>query len=430
MAKENTLGVLELNDSGLKLLQGSQVLLDSPGFALVSDKQLLVGKPARLQAKLHPLQSQNKFWQRMDTEAITSQNPKCRHHADLIFEHLQTIKNTHKHIENLVLALPAHYSQTQLSLLMGIGQHCQLNIIGLVDTAVASLSSRAVVGRHYFIDLHLHQALISQVDVDGEVRNSRIEAVPEAGLNACQDLCVRLIAEQFIQQTRFNPLHKAETEQELYNQLETTLQACQQQGESTLELAGYKAKITLQMLEDNTHALISKINRKMGNYSGQLFITERCNNLPGFAKAFPQAIVLSSEQLSDNIHQHSQAIVGSADGLQLVASLPANKQIPEPRQQAAATHLLWQHQAHPVNQTLHINKTQNKPLSELHDPSSICAIKRFPGGLKICDIQADTTMVNGKSATEGQSLISGDQIEVASLPHPFTVISVVGKHGA
>lgn len=430
MELEKAPTIFELNDSGLKLLRGKQVLMDSPGFAQVSDKQLLVGKEARRQARLHPLQTHNQFWQRLDTEPLNSKNPKCRHHADLVFEHLQAIKKNHNDVHDIVMALPAHYTNKQLSLLLGIAQHCHFNVIGLVDTAVASLAAQVTQGRHCFIDLQLHRALINQIDVDDKVSSTRIEAVPGAGLAACQDMWANLIAEQFIQQTRFNPMHKAETEQQLYNQLHTVLQRCQQQGETIFELAGHRVNISLQLLEDKTVTLLEKILNRTGNYSGQLFISERCYSLPGFSQVFPQAISVSSQDIADNIHLHQEAIIGAPESLQLISSLPANQRALKTPQRKSATHLLWQHQAIPVGAMLYIANKPDQALNATSGPSDVCRIKPKQGNLEISDIKADSLQINGQDASEGQQLIPGDQIKVASLPHSFTVINVVDKHGA
>ena len=423
--------ILELNDSGLRLMQGGRLLLESPGIALVSEKQCLLGIEALQQSKLHPLQTHSQFWQALDSEPLGSSNPKCRHQADLVFEHLQAIKALHSDVGNLILALPAHYTKAQLSLLLGITQHCQLTIVGMVDTAVASVVTQAEAGRHCFIDLQFHQALVSQIDVGQEVRNTQIESIPGAGLLACYDAWANLIVEQFIQQTRFNPLHSATTEQLLHNQLDDFLQRCQHDGEATLELAGHKTTIALKTLADKTKTLLQKIAARTGHYSGQLYMTERCHSLPGVAEVFPQAIAVTSLQLANNIYHHEQAIVQKPNGLKLITGLPASAGItPRVEDNKNATHILWNHQAFPVNSGLNIIANASKPIAELERAdNAICTISPLKSSLSIKDIQDDGLLINGKKVTEGQTLVSGDQLKIPTLPHTFTAISVVPADG-
>ena len=424
--------ILELNDSGLRLLQGERLLLESPGIALVNEKQCLLGAEALQQSKLHPLQIHNQFWQGLDSEPLGSGNLKCRHQADLVFEHLQAIKALHGDINNLILALPAHYTKAQLSLLLGIAQHCQLTIVGLVDTAVASVATQAEAGRHCFIDFQFHQALVSQIDVGQDVRNTQVESIAGAGLLACYDLWANLIAEQFIQQTRFNPLHSAASEQLLHNQLDDFLQRCQRDGEATLDLAGHKTTVALKTLADKTKTLLHKIAAHTGHYSGQLYMTERCHSLPGVAEVFPQAIAVTSLQLANNIYHHEQAIVQKPNGLKLIASLPASAGIkPGAKGKKNATHILWNHQAFPINSGLNIIDNASKPFAKQSGgDDAICTISAMENALAIKDIQGDGLLINGKNVIEGQSLVTGDQLKIPTLPHTFIAISVVPADGA
>jgi len=430
MSVANT--ILELNDSGLRLLQGGRLLLESPGIALVNEKQCLLGVEALQQSKLHPLQTHSQFWQNLDSESLGSSNPKCRHQADLVFEHLQAIKALQGDMSNLILALPAHYTKAQLSLLLGIAQHCQLAIVGLVDTAVASVANQAEAGRHCFIDFQLHQALVSHVDVGQEVSNAQIETVPGAGLLACYDAWAHLIAEQFIQQTRFNPLHSAATEQLLHNQLDDFLQRAQRDGEATLELAGHKTTLALTTLAATSKTQLEKIAAQTGHYSGHLYMTERCHSLPGVAEVFPEAIAVTSVQLANNIEHHEKTIVQKPGGLKLIGSLPARAGIaPRVESKKTATHILWNHQAFPVNTGLSIVNDASAPIvRQAQDNEGICAIAPLSGALCIKNIQADGLLINGKKASEGQTLVSGDQLKIPTLPHAFIVISVVPSDGA
>jgi len=430
MSMVNT--ILELNDSGLRLMQGGRLLLESPGIALVNEKQCLLGAEALQQSKLHPLQTHSQFWQSLDSEPLGSGNPKCRHQADLVFEHLQAIKALQGDINNLILALPAHYTKAQLSLLLGIAQHCQLTIVGLVDTAVASVAKQADAGRHCFIDFQLHQALVSHVEVGQEVQNTRVESVPGAGLLACYDAWANLIAEQFIQQTRFNPLHSAATEQLLHNQLTDFLHRAQRDGEATFELAGHKTTLALKTLADKSKIQLEKIAAHTGHFSGHLYMTERCHSLPGVAEMFPQAIAVTSAQLANNIEHHEQTIVQKPGALKLIASLPASTGVrPRSEGKKTATHILWNHQAFPVNTGLSIVNNASTPIvRHSQDNQAICAITPQSGALSITKIQEDGLLINGKSASEGQTLISGDQLKIPTLPHAFIVISVVPSDGA
>ncbi len=419
------LSILELNDSGLKLLHGQQVLSESPGIALIADKDLTLGKQAQAQARLHPLKMQSQFWQRLDTESLSNANPRCRHHGDLVFEHLKMLKQQHPELAEIILALPAYYKPEQLSLLLGIAQHCDIQIKGLIDTAVASVSTQASQGRHYHIDMQLHQTLVSQIDVNDTVNNTHIEAVPNVGLASFNEAWAKMIAEQFIQQSRFNPLHDASTEQEVYNHLGKALEQCQKDGEVELEFSGKQASIKLQHFEETSTRFFNDIKRQLGTVSGQLFIHERVNSLPGFAAAFPQALSVDSQQLAKNIERHHALIQSTPDALKLVSSLPAERarQISQSRQ--TATHLLWQHSAHPIGDCVYLSDKAEQALSQTASGQELCRIDSRSGRVEISQIKNGSVLINGKTAVDKQQLIAGDEIKVAQLPFPFTAIRVM-----
>jgi hypothetical protein len=69
------------------------------------------------------------------------------------------------------------------------------------------------------VDLHLHRAIVSAVDAGDSLRRERVETAPHAGMAALHDAWMRLISRTFVRQTRFDPLHQAATEQELFDLL-------------------------------------------------------------------------------------------------------------------------------------------------------------------------------------------------------------------
>jgi hypothetical protein len=87
---------------------------------------------------------------------------------------------------------------------------------GMVDSAVAAASHGAPGERLLHLDLHLHRTVMTELSIGDEVVRGRVEAGERSGLVAIQDALARRVAELFLRDTRFDPLHAAETEQRLY----------------------------------------------------------------------------------------------------------------------------------------------------------------------------------------------------------------------
>ena len=236
-----SLGIIELNDSNIQLSQDDRQW-SSPGYALATADEVLIGEAARQQARLMPLSAFNQFWHRLSLEATSSANHRVRHHADLAYFQLSDLAQQAGECDEVVLAVPGNFSADQLSLLLGIARECPFNAVGLVDCAVAALAPEVGQGRYLHVDIQLHQVVISEVEVDSEARLAKTEPVPEAGLETLYGHWARMISDQFIQQTRFDPLHTAEAEQQLYNHLSAWVAEAGE--DQQLELAGHKIALT------------------------------------------------------------------------------------------------------------------------------------------------------------------------------------------
>ena len=56
---------------------------------------------------------------------------------------------------------------------------------------------------------------LPSLEVSGAVKRTAVKVIDDVGLLAIQDKCVNHIADLFVQQSRFDPLHHAATEQAL-----------------------------------------------------------------------------------------------------------------------------------------------------------------------------------------------------------------------
>jgi hypothetical protein len=106
-----------------------------------------------------------------------------------------------------------------LGLFLGIAGELKLPVVALVDAAVAATR------RHYkdavpvHIDMGLHATTLTRLSQPGQAQLERVEVLQDSGIYALYDIWLNVLAEAFVQQSRFDPLHTAETEQMLLNNL-------------------------------------------------------------------------------------------------------------------------------------------------------------------------------------------------------------------
>ena len=63
-------GLIELNDSGINVSVDGKNMLQSPGYAVLDGKRLLLGTEAMNNARLLPRWTNTRFWQQLDTNPL------------------------------------------------------------------------------------------------------------------------------------------------------------------------------------------------------------------------------------------------------------------------------------------------------------------------------------------------------------------------
>lgn len=208
--------MLDIHDLGVGLI-GSDPHVRSPGYASLEGKELIFGDPARAVFRLHPGRSANQFWRDLNTQKVAASFPGVRHQADLVWNHLNRFDKTELSNIDLV-TLPSHYAKDQIALLSGILQSLEVSASLLCKRSLlmASLYPEA----EYQIDYQLHQLVVTKIERSkDEISCGEMVEYPGLGLLGCCDVLLKGIQAKFIDKTRFDPLHHAETEQQLFNQL-------------------------------------------------------------------------------------------------------------------------------------------------------------------------------------------------------------------
>ncbi len=259
---------IELNDTGIEAVSdsdpGTEAISPSPGVVVLDGETLLTGRKAASRARLKPRWTYDRFWEELDEAPLPRPFPRTLRRADLAHAHLEEIwESTRERANDVVLAIPGCFSHEQLGLVLGIARACGMPVTGMIDSSVASStlpglsdqgSNPTPVAVH--LDLHLHRTVATRVErnhqVRGEVKRGRIEVNDNVGLVTLFDAWVRLIAQVFIRTTRFDPLHRGESEQALYLRLPGWLDELRREDKTTLVMEaggkGHSIEITREQI--------------------------------------------------------------------------------------------------------------------------------------------------------------------------------------
>lgn len=418
-----TAALLDLNDSNLQLWHKGQAV-QSPGYALLDGKQYTFGSAARSAARLRPRDINTRYWWQLNTEGLRPALGPARHSADLVHAHLLDIYQQAGKPGELVLAVSGSMQRDQLALLLGIVEQCPFDAVGLVNRSVAlgALYSPAGdgTGSVYHLEIQLHQAVISELAGSSDrVEMRRAIPLPGCGLLQLQERLVEIIAAAFVRQTRFDPRRKADSEQQLYDALPSTLQSLGKAPETNIEVMGYRARINRTELQPAGGLLLTSASEAMGvlRPDDRVIADPLAGLLPGLMEQLPRAQLVGNRDLSEAVEQHIENLVQNGEELHFVTSLPrldsrttadrvdglsdASAELPAAGETPVSRHTTPSH--------LLVNAVAT-PLS----PAGVA----LSGELELYCQQGnwmlrgeDAVQVNGENYNSGQVLHCGDKIE-------------------
>ena len=344
---------IEISDVGLIAVGDSGILgPPSPGYALLERRRVVTGEQALRAARLKPRFVSHRHWDRLSQQPVGRPFPRRSTHADLVHAHLSTfwaevvaLLQQPSVGVSVLLAVPGSYSHEQLGLLLGIARACDIPVAGLVDAALASLGGSVLatsMSRQTLLhlDIHLHHALWSVIEpraaeLGQRPARTRIEALEEVGLLQLQRRWLQFVADRFVRQTRFDPLHDGASEQDLFDRLPGWIHEIDTAGSAILSLdSGARARgveVTASQLAAATQGeldiLVAAAARLRGEAGdGVVVLSSRAARIPGLVASLAQlagsdAVLLPQGAAAIGALAHREQIESPGDQLQLVLEL-------------------------------------------------------------------------------------------------------------
>lgn len=436
-----SLAVFNINDAGIQLSLEGELLRTSPGYAVLDNNSLLIGETASEQAKLLPRWTNTRFWSQLDTNPLSSGTSRIRHHADLAFAHLEDLWRTvSDQCENTIVVVPGYFSNEQLSLLLGLAKECQMPIGGIVDQSIIAASNLPLHQTILHLDIHLHAITLTRINNTGSLVRKQVSIPVEAGLFTLWDRWANIIAEQFIQATRFDPMHTASTEQQLFNQLPNWIaglgaapsHAFSLDIEGTTHSVNVARDVLMQGCTSIYPQMVQAIRGELSADRGtSLLLSHRFAGFPGLRESLKlvngiNIVELPPLKASSSALAHAADIMGDSSAVSHVLQLNAGESLADNAVAARSTkvsHLLWHHHAFPIGHGIRIGEDLSNGPVDSADP--VCTIYLRNQQLTIESERPELVKLNGRSVTGSMSLSPGDRIVING--EELTAISVNGN---
>jgi hypothetical protein len=385
--------IIEINDSGLCCGNDRGELIVCPGYALLTEQGITTGKAAFERAYLEPQQSFSQYWRQLNLSPLPVPNRYARHHADLAYAQLLELHRESGSPPKIVFATPGSFDREQLSILLGLAKASPFEALGLIDSAVAAASQSGISGQLLHLDIQLHQCVLTRLNADSHVERTGVEVIAGIGLKSFYDTWAQHIADMFIRQYRYDPLHTAAGEQQLYDLLPNWLDQIAETSELAIALdspqGSYRLNLNRSDLLASSRTRLDQLQKKVRNIrrEGETIIaSHRTLLLQGFSEQLGAINTLPNDAAIQGCLNNLEAIIGNDETIHFITRLPSNStqpQIPtsattyapEPIITASPTHLLYRHKAHDIGDGLYIRIDDDQLIFSHQHTGDISLIK-------------------------------------------------------
>jgi hypothetical protein len=437
---------IEVVDAALVAVRDGARVAASPGVALVAPAGIQVGEAAKAAERLQPVLAADRFWSDLAPDSFAGSADPPVSHADLAHAHLAAVWGAVASAgDEAAFALPGSMRLHQAGLLLGIARRIGIPVAGVVDAAVAACAGLAARADVLHLDVQLHQSVLTVLDGAATLRRRRVEIAPRAGLKVMFGAWAQLVSEAMVRRTRFDPLHQATTEQQLYERLpgwlaalaaSESLDAVIESGGGSFAATVRRAQFTLaaeawyaqiaELLQAGRHADGPATLALSARAALLPALAERLGSLPGIE------VVVLPETAAAEAAAARAAEIGPAEPPSLVTALARLHPAAATERRAAgapATHLVLDGRAHAIDErplVIGYGEGEGRRIALGGGGEGIsrshCTVLRERGRALVRDHSRYGTFVNGERVAGEAELGAGDRLRVGS---PGVVLELV-----
>jgi hypothetical protein len=455
---------IEINDAGLVVADADSVLAVEPGYALLVRGGVVTGDQALRQARLKPRHVSNRYWSELSAESGSGGLPGVDSAAELAYSQLSSLwERFRERGREVALVVPGHYDTTQLGLLLGLARECEMPVRVMVNAAAAASYQPWPGCQLIYADAGLHRLSVTALEQAEGAAVIDEQGVEGLGLAQFSDRLAKRVAELFVIATRFDPFHRADSEQQLYDSLPQWLATLESEGVAELSLSDGGETISIQVEREHLlgaadafhHALVQLISQyRQAAPRMVIQLSHRLAALSGVVSRLREldhthVVALDPGQAARGALVGLAAAIDQANGqVRLLrqlgwrlppADLPgATTAASEARSREVApspTHVVYQGVAYPVSPSgLVIGReivNGHKGIVMDDETGGVsaqhCELVLRDGVMKLIDLSREGTFVNNRRVLRETRLAPADRIRLGSSAHELQVIRM--EHG-
>ncbi len=451
MSEARPIVIIECYGSGVRICDGENILTDSTSYALIeADNTIIVGELAEHQAHLRPREVSTQFWANLSASSTTKHIVS---NAELALYHLQHAwqsANCSNH--DVIFITPANFDKHQLGLLLGICEKLSIHVAGIVCNAALVLRNPLRNSKAIYLDLLLQQLVITELNhTDSGVEIIQPSRIFDYGIQNFIQNCAKTIASEFVNKTRFDPLHTAQDEQQFFDQLPSWLMQLKTNEviECRLSVEGkhFAIEINQQQLQKANQVLFEEVAAYLNvlfhdHDTLAIYCSASCNKiyaLHEFLSALPGCAVIQMNAMDIAQHAlHSKNEIIREGQVHYITRLTwSDKSITESLNfnpgklsniSSIPTHVLIGGHAYSLQQEIYIasNDSSTDPIILLENRSDcLCKISSNNVSVDIEVLNAKSIMINHNKVSVMTSAKIGDILSIQTSESSCEFIKVV-----
>ena len=252
---------IELDDRSVSFARDGRVLSSAPSAVWDGSTGDLPGANAWSGLRRHPTAASTRHLGSLLSQPVATDRTVALVAAELV-RRLAAQAPTAE--ERVWMAVPARASAQGLSAMLAIARSLSLPVDGFVDSAVASVAALGLERSAIVLEVGMHHAAATYIDRDGaQVRRRRTVISERGGLMSFYQGWLELVSTTMVKQTRFDPLHDAATEQQLFDSLAGWAREAAYQGSANAVLTKGAERFEVALTRDQFAQAGQSLHREL-----------------------------------------------------------------------------------------------------------------------------------------------------------------------
>lgn len=444
---------LELNERSLALARAGRVLSSGPSAVFDGSSHDVAGANAWGALHLTPTATSTRHLAAVIGQSSPSARSLALFNAELRARLAEHPFNSN---ESVWIATPAHVDSQGLVHVLNIAHGLGLPMDGFVDAAAVTAAVLRPQRNAVVLDVGLHYVAATAVDSNGQARRRRAVVSERGGLIELYDAWLDLISTAMVKRTRFDPLHNAATEQQLFDALPALANEVAASGGATAHVSVGAERFDVTLSRDQMAEAAQPIYREIlrllhelrpAGVSLALVMPRPVATLPGLREVLESFVGCELIAVPDGFAAAATSMMvfpeaADRQAVRLLRRLPsaeeptlaalATREILGSQRTAgpAASHVVFEGKAYPLGNLLMVGRAPDAAAS-IKLPEGLagvsrrhCALIRDGGEIVLVDHSRHGTRVNGERVAERVRLYAGDCIHVGEPGVELSLLSL------